>query len=202
MTRAEQRADTRRRIVDAAVAAVSDLGYGASSTRDIAARAGVTQGLVTYHFESKDALWRAAADRIFGQLVDEMPVRPAGGAAARRKGARDAIRSYVRFTARHPELLRFMVDAGRRDDERMRWLVETHLEPWFGAVAAFAGAAFRDGGSDLAPHVYYALVGAASLVFAVAPECQALTGLDALTDEAVERHADLMARLFLAGRAS
>jgi AcrR family transcriptional regulator len=198
MRRAEQRDETRSRIIEAAIEAFAEHGYRASSTRDIAARAGVTQGLVTYHFESKDALWRAAADRIFGQLVDEVPDRPkAASRAARREEVREAIRSYVRFAASQPALFHFMVDAGKHSDERMSWLVETHLAHRFAGIARFAGVAFPGSGPKLAPHVYYALAGAASLIFAVAPECGVLAGVDPMSRAAIERHADLIARLFV-----
>jgi TetR/AcrR family transcriptional regulator len=198
MSRAEQRDATHQRIVDAAVSAFAEQGFGASSTRDIAARAGVTQGLVTYHFESKDALWRAAADQIFGQLGGSLPVRPRRATRAeRRTGARAAIRAFVHFAARHPELFHFMVDAGRHDDDRMRWLVETHLEPRFSDLAGYGSADGIMSGRGLAPHSYYALLGAGSLIFAIAPECRALTGVDPTTAGAIERHAELMAKLFV-----
>lgn len=204
MGRAEQRAETRNRILDAAVTAFAEQGFAASSTRDIAARAGVTQGLLTYHFASKDELWRAAADRIFGRLGGELPERPppadqAGAASLPVEPPREAVRAFVRFGAANPELFHFMVDAGRSDDERMRWLVEAHLSGRYAAVAELAARAFPDEGSAAAPHVYYALLGAASLVFAVAPECVALTGTDPTDPAEVERHADLVARLFVPG---
>jgi TetR/AcrR family transcriptional regulator len=198
MTRAEQRDATRQRIVDAAVTAFAEQGFGASSTRDIATRAGVTQGLVTYHFESKDELWRAAADQIFGGLVGTLPDRPLRATRAeRRTGARAAIRAYVHFAADHPELFHFMVDAGRHDDDRMRWLVETHLEPRFSELAGYGNTHGIVSGRGLAPHAYYALLGAGSLIFAIAPECRALTGVDPTTPDAIERHAGLIAKLFV-----
>ncbi|MGH0028914.1 MAG: hypothetical protein ACQGVC_03925, partial [Myxococcota bacterium] len=49
----------------------------------------------------------------------------------------------------------------------------------------------------LLPHAFYALAGAASLMFAVAPECRQLTGLDPTTAQAVETHADFVARLLV-----
>jgi TetR/AcrR family transcriptional regulator len=198
MGRNEQRDETRGRIVDAAIEAFAEHGYRASSTRDIAGRAGVTQGLITYHFDSKDALWRAAADRIFGQLDVAMPAGPTEMSdATRREVAREEIRAYVRFVAARPELFRFMVDAGTCDDERMSWLVQTHIARRFEEIARFAGVVFPGSASTMAPHLFYALAGAASLMFAVAPECIELTGVDPKTDAAVARHADLVADLFL-----
>ncbi len=192
MSRAEQRDATRQRIVDAAIDTFAEHGFGASSTRDIATRAGVTQGLLTYHFASKDELWRAAADQVFGGLVAALPLEPPPAGA----DVRAAIRTYVHFSADHPELFHFMVDAGRHDDGRMRWLVETHLAPLFAGVRGLGEARPGGGSRKLAPHVYYALAGAASLIFAVAPECTALTGTDPRTPASVKRHADLVADLF------
>jgi hypothetical protein len=41
------------------------------------------------------------------------------------------------------------------------------------------------------------MAGAASLIFAVAPECRRLTGLDPETEAAIESHADFVARLLV-----
>lgn len=188
-TRAQQREQTRARIVEAAIEAFADQGFDGSSTRDIAARADLSQGLLSYHYETKADLWRAAADRIFSDVatsletdLDEQP--PAA------EVAREAIRAFVRLNARRPELFHFMVDAGRHDDERMRYLVDTHLRRWFTTVASISDS------DTEAAHLYYALAGASSLFFAVAPECRALTGVDPDDDVVVERHADYLARLF------
>lgn len=195
-TRDEQREQTKQRIVAAAVGAFAERGFDGTSTRAIADRAGVTQGLVTYHFESKDELWRAAVDSIIAELDAALPTRDtdaARGPRGDRRGARLAIRAYVSFAARHPELFQIMVDAGRHDDERMRWIVERHLRTRFAEVAQLAGGH----ASPDAAHLYYALIGASSLIGAVAPECHALTGVDPRTEAAISRHADIVADLFV-----
>jgi len=189
-TRDKRREQTHERIIDAAVESFAANGFDGASTRDIAARAGVTQGLVSYHFESKELLWRAAADHIFAGLAEVMPGEsPPDGVDL--DLAREAIRAYVRFAAERPELFHFAVDAGRSDGEAMRWLAEHHLEPWFDQIARLVGS------PDSAAHFYYALAGASSLIFAVAPECRAVTGTDPSDDEVVGRHADFVASLFL-----
>lgn len=187
MRRSEQREQTRERIVEAAVDAFVQYGYEAAGTRDIAARAGVTQGLITYHFDTKAALWRAAADHVFtGDVTAGLESLADDTSAATR---REAVRQFVRFNAAQPAFFRFLFDAGRSDDDRMVWLVETHIAPHF--------AQFRDlVGADVAPHAWYALAGAASLIFAVAPEVEALSGLDPTTENAIDRHADFVADLF------
>jgi AcrR family transcriptional regulator len=197
-SRAEQREATRERIVAAAVEAFAEKGFRGASTRDIARRAGTNQGLITYHFQSKDALWRAAVERIIGLLAGGLGEQLAGlDSGDPRERGRAAIRAYVRFVAAHPELFRLMVDEGKNSEERMEWLVDQHLKPIYDRF--FVGDEAEGAGLDpaLRPHVYYAMVGAASLMFAVAPECRRLTGLDPSTASAVERHADFVARLLL-----
>lgn len=50
----------RRAILDAAAQAFGERGYNGATLRDIAARAGVSHGLVLRHFDGKDALFLAA----------------------------------------------------------------------------------------------------------------------------------------------
>jgi hypothetical protein len=110
-----------------------------------------------------------------------------------RTQAREGIREYVRFNAAHPELFRFMVEQGKCDDERMRWLVDTHLKPIYDGIPSFGAAAE----GPLKAHAYYVLAGAGSVLFAVAPECRRLTGFDPMQDAAVEAHADFVARILV-----
>ncbi len=198
MTRATQREETRDRIVGAAVDVFSTQGFEASGTRTIAERAGITQGLLTYHFPSKDLLWRAAAQRLF----DLVEVEVVGPMAALRPGSdveagREYIRIYVRFVARHPELFQFMVDAQTDPDGRCAWLVETHLRPLyrdFETSMARFNPKLRP--ADI-PHVFYSMVGAASLLFGLGEEARQLCGLDTRRSETIEAHADQVAHLLL-----
>lgn len=196
-SRVEQREDTRERIVVAAAKAFSEMGFRAASTRDIAARAGVNQGLITYYFQSKQELWKAAAGRIFDQLK-EILLRPLDeiDAADQRALTRERIREYVRFVAAHPELFRLMVEEGKQSHARMRWLVDTHMKPFYERFQRLAGSTLGVNRAFL-PHAFYALAGGASMIFAIRPECRRLTGLDPADAHAIESHADFMARLLV-----
>ena len=48
--------DTRDRILEAAFSVLSRQGYENTSIKDIAEEAGVAQGLIHYHFKSKEQL--------------------------------------------------------------------------------------------------------------------------------------------------
>jgi AcrR family transcriptional regulator len=197
-TRAQQYEETRQRIIDAAAEAFSELGFHGASTREIAARAGVNQGLITYHFQSKDDLWKATADRVFSLLRATFGINlepPAADEARQR--AREVIRQYVRFVAAHPELFRLMVEEGKTADDRMQWLVDTHLKPLYAGFERILVHYVRGANAAIVPHAFYALAGASSLLFAVGPECRRLTGLNATRKQTIEAHADFVSRMFV-----
>jgi len=194
---------TRERMLDVALEAFSELGYDGASTRGIATRAGVNQGMIPYYFGSKEALWREAVDRAFAELRGELdPLVAAEAGGDERERAEQMIRSLVRFVARRPAFVRLMSDEGKRDGPRMRWIVDHHVRPLFEATRQVELPATRSNGigDRVDPfHVYYILVGAATQIFHQAPECRRLTGKDP-TDEAVARaHADALVALFAPG---
>src|SRR5580698_9665008 len=69
---------TRDRIIAAATDLFSERSFDGATTRDIAARAGVTQPLLNYHFRSKEELWQTAADSLFDLLNQTMDERAIG----------------------------------------------------------------------------------------------------------------------------
>lgn len=189
---------TRSRIVAAAVTAFADRGFEAASTREIARQAGVEQGLLTYHFRNKDALWRAAADRVFGTLREGIVERlTAAGEVSSDERARELIRTYVRTMAAHPEFFRFIVDQGHRFDKRTEWLVDTHIRPAFEMMNQFGLLRAAGGDERKLPHALFTLLGASTLIFSVPANCHRLTGVDPRDPEAIEAHADFVAALLI-----
>ena len=175
------------RILSAALAAFASRGFDGATTREIAADAGVPQGLVTYHYQSKQALWEAAVDWEFRALAADL----AEAADALRDvdpvtRLRAVLKRFVRFAAAHPELHRFMVHEGSHDGPRLRWLVDRHLRPLFEASTALIRAAAPRADAE---HLHYLVLGAASHLFAVAPEFERLTGRDPFAPEMVEAQA-------------
>lgn len=183
------------RILAAALTAFAQRGFGGATTREIAADAGVPQGLVTYHFESKQALWEAAVDWVFQALAAEL--QPALEALVDVEPAtrlRALMKRFVRFSAAHPELHRFMVQEGAHDGPRLRWLAERHLKPLYEVSTALIHAAAP--GLDAA-HLYYLLLGAATHLFAIGPEFQRVTGRDPFAPAMVEAQATALVDLVL-----
>ena len=204
--RSDDDASTRERMLDVALGAFAELGYDGASTRTIAGRAGVNQGLIPYHFGSKEALWREAVDRVFAELRHEFgpllaEADPATNTTADR--IEPLIRSLVRFVARRPEFARLMSDEGKRDGPRMRWIVDRHVRPLYQATQTALDRVRQEGllpgaVTGLDPlHLYYILVGAVTQLFHQAPECRRLTGRDPADEAMVEAHADALVALFV-----
>src|SRR5207247_9422644 len=70
-------ADTRTKILEAAFQILARQGYENTSIKDIAEEAGVAQGLVHYHFKSKQQLVLA----VLAEVCREMEFGDAQGAA-------------------------------------------------------------------------------------------------------------------------
>lgn len=192
--RSQQREATRQRIVDAALQAISESGFEVS-TRSIANLANVSQGLLTYHFKSKEELWRAAADQLFTMHNQSLKaVVETCDSNDPRELRRETIRQLVRFNAEHPEFFRFMMQNGSQNNDRSRWLVDTHLRPFFKQFSELMGSGIPE---DDLPHAFYVLAGAAGTIFSAPNECKRLTGITATTRNAITRHADYVADLIV-----
>lgn len=72
MKREEKNQQTRRRIMDSALAEFSQQGYGASSVNAICAAQGISKGIIYHYFKSKDALYLACVEECFQRLTDYM----------------------------------------------------------------------------------------------------------------------------------
>jgi AcrR family transcriptional regulator len=72
LTQEEKSADTRRRLLDAAVDCLVERGYANTTTSEIAERAGLSRGAQLYHFPKKEELLAGAVGHLFTLLVGEM----------------------------------------------------------------------------------------------------------------------------------
>jgi TetR/AcrR family transcriptional regulator len=200
------RADIREALLESALVEFGAKGFDGASTRAIAGRVEAHQPQINYHFESKAALWTAAVDYLFGLLREALEgVIPAKvtevDATELATAFADGIRRFVRFAAEHPELNQIMVHEGTAASDRLAWLTETHVKPFFDGIRP-AWQTLREAGIA-APidHeiLYYVLVGAASLPYVNAPEVRLLTGQDPNNPAWIGAHADGLVTILLPG---
>lgn len=193
---------TRERILAAALDLFSEQSFEGATTRDIAARAGVTQPLLNYHFSSKEELWRVAVDGLFEELDGALRTRSEGlRGVDELTVARLLVREFIAFSAQHPQLHRIVTQECKADGPRMDWLVERHIRPLYEMTTAlFARLVERGQLPDIpVSHLYYIVTGAGPTMFVLAPECRRLSGVDPGDPEVIEAHADAVT-LLLFGR--
>ncbi|XVV38316.1 TetR/AcrR family transcriptional regulator [Streptomyces sp. CA-100214] len=63
-TQAERREDSRQRLIQAAIVLLAERGYAHTSLVEIGRAAGLSRGLVSHHFGSKEACMRAVVESI------------------------------------------------------------------------------------------------------------------------------------------
>lgn len=115
------RADSRRRILDAAAAQFADHGFGGARTQAIADQAGVNKAMLYYHFRDKEALYTAALQDQFEEAVRTILPRFLDEELDPAERLRGVIRGYEEFFASHPHMrdmmLREIADGGVRIKE-------------------------------------------------------------------------------------
>ncbi len=183
--------DARERIMAAARKSFASAGFEGAATRQIAAEAGVAQSLLLYHFKSKDALWRAVIDQMFGDLNGRMAVaaRRARGVSVRER-LMSVIRAFIDLCAEDADIHRIMTIEGRQPTDRLRWLVDQHLRDNYRAACAMiqegqALGVVRPGDPTL---LYYSFIAIAGTAFSLAPEIELVSGNAVVVDPAaIER---------------
>jgi TetR/AcrR family transcriptional regulator len=198
------RAGIREALLESALVEFGAKGFDGASTRAIAQRVEAHQPQINYHFESKEALWEASVDYLFGllgeaidgALPDDLAEASDSDLAA---AFAEGIRRFVRFAAEHPELNQIMVHEGTAASDRLVWITETHIKPYFEGIGS-AWRMLRDAG-QVAPIdsdvLYYLLVGAVSQPYVTASEVRLLAGRDPRDPEWIDAHAEALVSILL-----
>lgn len=102
-------AQTRRRLLQAAIRLFSARGYHGVSVDEIVAAAGANKRMVYHYFGSKSGLYAAALVEVFGRLerVEFEAVRDA--AASPEEKVRQLLAANFRFLDRNPEFVRLLL---------------------------------------------------------------------------------------------
>jgi len=200
------RTDIREALLESALVEFGAKGFDGASTRAIARRVEAHQPQINYHFDSKAALWAASVDYLFGLLGETLegvlPAEPNGVDISQLAAAfADGIRRFVRFAAEHPELNQIMVHEGTAASDRLTWMTQTYVKPFFDGIRP-VWQILRDAGiaapidSEI---LYYVLIGAASLPYVNAPEVRLLTGRDPSDPTWIGAHADALVAVLVPG---
>lgn len=180
--RAEQQRSraTRLLILTAALSEFADRGFEAASIRAIADRTGLQHPLITYHYRSKDLLWRATAEHAFAQIRDKWDeFAPEGPKVSPIEQLRSEYRALFYYTAAFPDFHRFMRQEALNNNPRLKWVAETVLRPFLDRLLPQIRAAQKAG---LLPAVepivfHYMMVSLTATLSGFGPEMQVTSKL-------------------------
>ena len=182
--RAEQQRslETRASILNAAIAEFAECGFEGASIRAIADRLGLQHPLITYHYRSKDILWRAAAEHAFAQIrAGWDSSAPENSDLSPLARLREEYATLFRYTVAFPEFHRFMRQETLTNNPRLKWVAEAVLVPLLGRLIPQIVAAQKQG---LLPKVdpilfHYMMVSLTATLSGFGPEMQITSGLSA-----------------------
>jgi len=188
----------RAALINAAVVEFAAHGFEGASTRRIAEAADAHQSQIQYHFDTKDELWRRCLTVLIEELDDAIVEQFDTTSTDASAVIEATIRGLVLFAAQRPELNRIMIHEATSPSVRLSWLVETQLAH---RQAAFASAWDELRSVGLAADIdtdllYHTVIGAASLLYANAPEA-VLMGINPTDPDLVRRHGDALVGIFL-----
>jgi AcrR family transcriptional regulator len=127
--------DTAERILRAAEDEFAARGFAQAGLAEIAARAKVTRPSLLYHFESKDALYRAVLERVLGRLATILEgVAFEGDFHARLEGL---VRAFSTFVKSDPAVASLFIRAAIDTGGPGRRLVRELTAPILDGIVAF-----------------------------------------------------------------
>ncbi len=186
--REQQRAiDTRTIILEAALTEFAQRGFEGASTRRIGDRLGIQHPLITYHYRTKDILWRAVAEYAFAEIRETWDIRiPPDSSLGAVDRVREEFRAFLQFTIQHVDFHQFMLRESMPGSPRLKWLVKNMLQPTMNRLVPQIAEAQKDGDLPAGDPIlfYYMLIGCMSVLSSLRDEIRATSGLDG-TDSAV-----------------
>jgi AcrR family transcriptional regulator len=204
--RAEQQRslETRASILDAAIAEFAERGFEGASIRAIADRLGLQHPLITYHYRSKDILWRAAAEHAFAQIRAGWDTSaPENSDLPPLARLREEYATLYRYTVAFPEFHRFMRQESLTDNPRLKWVAETVLAPLLERLIPQIVAAQKQGllpaGDPILFH--YMMVSLTATLSGFGPEMQVTSGRSADDKKVIEAYWRLVEETVFGDRA-
>jgi AcrR family transcriptional regulator len=143
--RAQDAPATLEQILDAAFRAFATYGYDGVAVRTLNRELGVSHNLIHQRFGSKRGLWYAAVDRAFSQQVAKLATAFDPTLSDPLDQLNHAIRSFVHYSAEHPELLGLMNIEARVESERLDHIYDNYVAPALAPLGRLLDHLHREG---------------------------------------------------------
>lgn len=192
--------DVRNQILDNAIKVFAERGFGGTYLREIAQRSGVSHSMIKYYFGSKEKLWRAAVSFLFDrQFREAAPALTAVNDGDRQGLLRALIQQMIRYSARHPEHSRLIMQASMTPGPHLDWIV-AHLRELHDLYYPEGSALSED--SDDRPDIvaiitHYLIYGACHTIFALEHEARGLYGIDVADPVFIDRFVQVATEMLM-----
>ena len=111
MKREEKNQQTRRRILESALAEFSEQGYGASSVNTISNGEGLSKGIIYHYFPTKDDLYLACVEECFQMLTGHLQSHTNMEGQTAEERLEQYFRVRLDFFEQNPQYQRIFCDA-------------------------------------------------------------------------------------------
>lgn len=171
-------------------------GYEGATMRGIGKRADVDFTLITYHYKTKEILWRAVVDYYIGTapfLEDPKEQGESGLSAADQ--LKQEFKDYLYFSIKFPDFDRFMNQAKMDTSDRLEWMSRRVLMPMRDHFVPLIEQAqsdgdVRSGNPDL---IYYLLISMTSNWETMKSERRKVFKTKAAREGLIEEYWDMIA---------
>lgn len=182
--------ESRKAILDAALAEFASQGIAGARTDAIAEAAGVNKALLYYYFEDKEGLYRATLEQVYAGLFERQRVVLAAPGNALEKVVKFALThfDYVAANLSFSRLMQGeMMRAGVGKSPHIQYFSEKYSRKLFEALTATLREGIRRGEvRNIEPlHAILSILGMTVFYFVSAPVSRAI-GRDPFTPEAIQ----------------
>lgn len=181
--------EAAQRILAAAERIFAARGLAGARTEEIARAARVNKAMLYYYFESKDQLYRAVFDNLFGQASRTIQAAMPPGASSR-QAILAFVEGYFKFRIEHPNYARLMQHMMMENPEQFRWVAREYFSQGFKQMTGQikAGIAHGELQTVNAEHTMLNIIAMIVFYFSGAPVHSVLLRRDALKPGAVAEH--------------
>lgn len=194
--RKAQASTVKAAILAAAFDVFSMYGFDGATFRKIAQRAGASEQLIVYHFESKTRLWRAAVTWAMTKPAADIEAILSAESMSATMKLRRLIEVEVRLFADYPGIYRIMIIEGQPGSPRLKWFNDHYGTHGFESMLRVITAAQSEGTTRrIAPErLRYAILGAAA-IHATSSGYEEFTGRNPSSEEEILATIDFINRM-------
>jgi AcrR family transcriptional regulator len=186
----------------AALNVFAQKGFDRASIVDIANAANVAKPLIHYHFATKEVLWQAAVSQAQSALMAElMSVQVLMSSLNPLQSIELLSKKLVEFAARHPQLVRIVVDETGKGGPRSNWLLEQFLLPSYALCQMLIDKVSKDlklgAQKPKAEHLVPTVLGVMNFPFLESNVIQRAYGKDVHSPAYLKRQSEVLHRVLL-----